>query len=207
MELLVDPTRVIRIRVAQVDVPIHPEAIEHVVVRPEHRVQGGHEASHIAAVNPAVDIVMRVSFQHPGIGGEVQLAANRWPTGKELKVGLAEDVLDHRCSDPGWICLRRLRHPTIGIVERTRRVPEDIRNRGVRSPVPVGQRKFAVPGQLSADPLKVQQVAAVPRQEEPIAVGAIVEMDIRLVVPVARIVRTQPFHCRYCCLVGLNNGI
>src|SRR6516165_1675086 len=78
---------------------------------------------------------------------------------------------------------------------------------GVVCPVPIWDGELGIARQLLADPLEIKQIGAVPRQKEPVAVRALVEVDQRLVSPVLLVAIGQRLHRRDRGAIGLQDRI
>ncbi|EGJ34402.1 hypothetical protein LYNGBM3L_16790 [Moorena producens 3L] len=80
---------------------------------------------------------------------------------------------------------------------------KDLWNRGLLSPIPIGQSKIGVATEFAAGFLKPTKIASVPGQEPPVAVGAIEDMNKGVAVPVSRIGGRQLQHCFDCFFITL----
>lgn len=195
-ELEVGPGGVIGVGVVEVDVPVDPEAIEHVVMHPEDGIEGREECAHVAA-DPAVNIVVGCALEDAvaasGVGGQ---ASGRLVAGEESEAGIAENVLDDGGTDPRGICGIGGADVAVAVEESVGRLvaPEGRRNGGAGGPVPVGQREGVVAGDLAADALEVEKVGAMPREEEPAAMRTFVEVNVGLRSPTDGVTAGERLH-------------
>ena len=153
----VSPGRVVGIRIIQIVIPMGPQAVEHVVMGIQNRIARRKERAHVAA-DESVDIVVGCSFEHAcRVGSHVQVGGRGRAARKQFEVRLIQDALDHAGADIRRVRLVRLRNAAIGVIEGTRGVPKRVRDRRMRGPVPVRQRKGVVSGQLAADALQISR--------------------------------------------------
>src|SRR5262245_60193519 len=133
-------------------------------------------------------LVVRVALKRPFETVPAQpcrrraVLASRATAGEDFEAVLSENRRDH-CSARD---VRRYRDSlrSAGRVEQRVRLSHEVR-RGercrqlrVRCPVPIGQGKIRVAGELTAETLEGDQGSAVPGKEKPIAVWAEVIVDL-----------------------------